>query len=316
MQVKIFSALIGVAMATLPGIAQDSSGMTEVPAQVDTGAIALYDGPAPGSEDATQSEAWFDIGTERWVANVTEPTLLPVLPDNPDSTRAAVIVVPGGGFQFVSIDNEGYPIANWLAERGIAAFVLKYRVMETPEGADAFAAHMGRMFAPQPGEEQIDVRPGIPFAVADAQAALNLVRSKSDDWGYDADKIGMIGFSAGAITALAVTGAKAESAPKPDFIGYVYGPMTSTDVPEAPPPMFAALAADDGLFAGQGFGLIEAWQNAGAPVELHYYQDGGHGFGSYKRGVTADGWFDQFVDWMSARGLLVSTDEQDDDNAN
>ncbi len=315
MRTRILSTILAIAMTTMPGMAQDDSGMSEVPAEADPGALALYDGPAPGSEDAAQSEAWYDIGTERWVTNVTTPTLLPVLPEDPASTRAAVIVIPGGGFQFVSIDNEGYPIANWLAERGIAAFVLKYRVMETPEGAEAFAAHMGRMFAPQPGDAPIDVRPGIPFAVADAQAALDLVRTRADDWGYDADKIGMLGFSAGAITTLALTGAEGDTAPKPDFIGYIYGPMDSVDVPADAPPMFAALAADDGLFAGQGFGLVEAWQQAGAPVELHYYQDGGHGFGSYKRGVTADAWFDQFVTWMTARGLLAPDPEEDAANA-
>ena len=292
-------------MTSLTGNAQDSSGMTQVSAETDSEAITLYDGPAPGSENALQSEAWYDVGTERWVANVTVPTLLPVLPKDPDRTRAAVIIVPGGGFQFVSMDNEGYPIANWLAERGIAAFILKYRVMQTPEGAEAFEAHMGRMFTPPPGEARIDVRPGIPLAIADAQTALTLVRSGAEAWGYDADKIGMLGFSAGAIATLGVTRSDKSDAPKPDFIGYVYGPMGEVGVPANAPPMFAALAADDDLFAGQGFGLIEAWQSADIPVELHYYQTGGHGFGSYKRGVPADAWFDQFVGWMEAQGLLA-----------
>lgn len=292
-------------MTSLTGAAQDNSGMTQVSAEIDSEAIALYDGPAPGSENATQSETWYDVGTERWVSNVTVPTLLPVLPKDPDRTRVAVIIVPGGGFQFVSMDNEGYPIANWLAERGIAAFILKYRVMQTPEGAEAFEAHMGRMFTPPRGEARIDVRPGIPLAIADAQTALALVRGGAEDWGYDADKIGMLGFSAGAIATLGVTRSDTPDAPKPDFIGYIYGPMGEVEVPADAPPMFAALAADDDLFAGQGFGLVEAWQSADIPVELHYYQSGGHGFGSYKRGVPADAWFDQFVGWLEAQGLLA-----------
>ena len=287
--------------------------MKQVPVQQDDGAIALYDGPAPGSEAATQTETWFDIGTERWATNVTVPTLLPVLPDDPASTRAAVIVVPGGGFQFVSIDNEGYPIADWLAERGVAAFVLKYRVMQTPEDPEAFAAHMGRLFAPQPGDQPIDVGEGIPFAVADAQTALTLVRARADEWGYDADKIGMVGFSAGAMTTLGVSMATDDAAPKPDFIGYIYGPMVARDLPDQLPPMFNAIAADDPLFQGQGFGLVEAWQSKGAPVELHYYQNGGHGFGSYKRGATADRWFDQFVAWMDTNGWLAPADQPDAD---
>lgn len=300
-------------MSTLSAGAQDDGGMKIVPAQHDEGAIELYDGAAPGSEKATQTETWFDVGTERWITNVTVPTLLPVLPEDPNQTRAAVIVVPGGGFQFVSIDNEGYPIAEWLAERGVAAFVLKYRVMPSPEDAEGFAAHMGRLFSPQPGDEQIDVGEGIPFAVADAQTALQLVRAKADEWGYDADKIGMVGFSAGAMTTLGVSKIDDESAPKPDYIGYIYGPMVATDLPDQVPPMFNAIAADDPLFKGQGFGLVEAWQATGADVELHYYQNGGHGFGSYKRGATADRWFDQFMAWMETRGLLAKADTQNAD---
>nr|WP_197501661.1 alpha/beta hydrolase [Hyphomonas sp. Mor2] len=300
-------------MTTFSAGAQDVGGMKFVPPQQDEGAIELYDGAAPGSENATQTETWFDAGTERWITNVTVPTLLPVLPDDPNETRAAVIVVPGGGFQFVSIDNEGYPIADWLAERGIAAFVLKYRVMPSPEDAEGFAAHMGRLFAPQPGEERIDVGEGIPFAVADAQTALNLVRAKADEWGYDADKIGMVGFSAGAMTTLGVSTVDDEAAPKPDFIGYIYGPMVATDLPDQVPPMFNAIAADDPLFKGQGFGLVEAWQATGADVELHYYQNGGHGFGSYKRGATADRWFDQFMAWMDTRGLLAKAETENAD---
>ncbi len=277
-----------------------------VEAPEDAGAIPLYDGEAPGSEGSDLEEVWRNAGTERWANNVTRPTLLPVLPEDPAATRAAVIVIPGGGFQFVSMDNEGYPIADWLAERGVAAFVLKYRTMETPATQEGYIAHMNALWNPQPDDTPIDVTQGIPFAVADAQAALGIVQANAEEWGFDADKIGMLGFSAGAITTLGVTTSDADDAPKPNFIGYIYGPMTAIEVPEKAPPMFAALAADDGLFAGQGFGLVEAWQSAGVPVELHYYQSGGHGFGSYKRGVPADGWFDQFVSWMSAQGLMAA----------
>lgn len=272
----------------------------------DDGAIPLYDGAAPGSEETELEEIWRNAGTERWANNVTRPTLLPVLPDDPATTRAAVIVVPGGGFQFVSMDNEGYPIAEWLAARGIAAFILKYRTMETPVTQEGYAAHMSALWAPQPGDPQIDATQGIPFAVADAQAAMEIVQKNAEEWGYDADKIGMLGFSAGAVTTLGVTRAEGPDTPKPDFIGYIYGPMSAVEVPADAPPMFAALAADDSLFAGQGFGIVEAWQQAGIPVELHYYQSGGHGFGSYKRGVPADAWFDQFIGWMEAQDLLAS----------
>ncbi|MEM7329519.1 MAG: alpha/beta hydrolase [Pseudomonadota bacterium] len=272
----------------------------------DAGALPLYEGEAPGSEGTSLEEVWRNAGTERWANNVTRPTLLPVLPEDPAATRAAVIVVPGGGFQFVSMDNEGYPIADWLADRGVAAFVLKYRTMETPATQEGYVAHMNALWSPQPGDPQIDMTQGIPFAVADAQAALGIVQARADEWGYDADKIGMLGFSAGAMTTLGVTLADDDAAPKPAYIGYIYGPMAGIDVPadRSLPPMFNALAADDQLFRGQGFGLVEDWQATGAAVEFHYYQSGGHGFGSYKRGVPADGWFDQFVRWMGSQGLM------------
>ena len=128
----------------------------------------------------------------------------------------------------------------------------------------------------------------------------------------DADKIGMLGFSAGAMTTLALIQSEAEDRPHPDFVGYIYGPMGTANLPARLPPLFAALAADDGLFAGQGFGLVEDWQANGAAVELHYYQSGGHGFGSYQRGVTADAWFEQFLGWMEAQDLLVPTTHQDE----
>lgn len=296
--VSFFAMLIGKQMN-----AQDGPGMVRVPAPTDAHAIPLYDGAAPGSEGVTIEEVWTDVGTERWARNVTRPTLLPVLPDPKLANGAAVLVVPGGGFQFVSMDNEGYPIAEWLAARGVAAFVLKYRVMETPTAETDFEAYTQRMFAPRTEEERIDVTQGIPFAVADAQTALKLIEARSDDWGIDQDRIGMLGFSAGAVTTLVTSTAEGDT-PKPDFIGYIYGPMTPVEGLNNPPPMFTALAADDELFGDQGFGIVNSWREAGAPVELHYYQDGGHGFGSYKRGVTADAWFEQFVGWMISQGLM------------
>ena len=114
----------------------------------------------------------------------------------------------------------------------------------------------------------------------------------------------MIGFSAGAMTTMATALAK------PDmhlaFIAPIYGSMESVTVPVGAPPMFAALAANDPLFAGKGLGLIDSWQRAGRPVELHLYQAGGHGFGLGKAGTTSTGWFDSFVRWLDANGLLAA----------
>lgn len=281
---------------------------TRVPAQLDEGALALYPGVAPGSEGATQTEIWTRAdtgnGTERWARNVTAPTLLPVLPAASCATGAAVLVVPGGGFQFVSMDNEGYPVAAQLAEHGIAAFVLKYRTMATPPDEAAFAGRMATLFDPKAlRDEKPDLEAGIPFARADAQAALRMIRARAGEWNVDPARLGMLGFSAGAMTLLATLRAN-ETDAVPAFAGYLYGPMIEPDLPDTAPPVFVALAADDMLFGSQGFGLVDAWRRTGAGVELHVYEGGGHGFGAKTLGKTSDRWFDQFVAWMGTRGLL------------
>src|SRR5690606_6292836 len=91
---------------------------------------------------------------------------------------------------------------------------------------------------------------------------------------------------------------------RPAFIGNIYGPIAALKVPADAPPLFVALAADDGLFSNSGFGLIESWQKAARPVEFHYYERGGHGFGMYPKDTTSTGWFEAWVAWMTMHGLL------------
>jgi len=302
------AVVVLVSVFLVPAAVSQSRGQIpqigRVPAQIDAEAIHLYEDAAPGPEAATANEVWTVVGGERWARNVVRPTLLPVLPAEENSTGAAVIVVPGGGFQFVSMDNEGYLIANWLAERGVAAFILKYRVMETPDDEQAFIAHMQKRLSSAEHGGSLDMASGKALAVADAQEALRIVETRSEEWGIDPDRIGMLGFSAGAIATLGVVMAEGNG-PYPDFLGYIYGPMKHISVPEHAPPIFVALAADDAHFGDEGFGLVEAWKSSGVPVEFHLYQSGGHGFGSYRRGFTADGWFDQYIDWLASRGLLA-----------
>ena len=112
----------------------------------------------------------------------------------------------------------------------------------------------------------------------------------------------MIGFSAGAMLTMVTTLAGEDA--KPAFIANIYGPIAAIDVPADAPPLFVALAADDGLFAGSGFGLIERWHAAQRPVEFHFYERGGHGFGMYPKDTTSTGWFDAYVRWMTMHGLL------------
>jgi acetyl esterase/lipase len=303
-------AIAALAMtATAPVLAQDGTqaflaGIKRVTTPEDPGAMTLYPDPASGAKKAKAGEVWTEVRGELWARNVTVPTLTPFLPRPGTATGAAVLVVPGGGFKFVSMSNEGWPIASWLASRGIAAFVLKYRVDETPDAEAEFGKTMMAMFTAPPADTAARIElPSVERAREDAQVALRKIRADAAKWGIDPKRVGMIGFSAGAMTTLATTLADAPDA-RPDFIAPIYGSMTAVTPPASPQPMFVALASDDMLFNRQGFGLVESWQKAGGAVELHYYSGGGHGFGSHTKGSTSDLWFGQFVAWMEAKGLL------------
>jgi acetyl esterase/lipase len=112
----------------------------------------------------------------------------------------------------------------------------------------------------------------------------------------------MIGFSAGAALTMATTLHSKEA--KPAFIGNIYGGLAAVDVPPDAPPLFAAIAADDPLLGAPNFGLIESWRKARRPVEFHYYERGGHGFGMYPKETTSTGWFDAYVKWLGMHGHL------------
>lgn len=283
-------------------VAQDDTMVAiDTPAQPD--AIALDTGPLPG---ATRSEAWHRQYERVFARNVTEATLTPFLPDPAKASGAAVIVAPGGGFRSLSMENEGWDVARALAAHGVAAFVLKYRLNQTPADLDGFAQSIRDMLsAPRPPRDPgaSDAATMLAPQLEDARAAFALVRSRAGEWNVDPDRIGMIGFSAGAMLTL-TTALHGQDA-RPAFIGNVYGPITATTVPADAPPLFVALAADDGLFSNIGFGLVESWQKAGRPVEFHYYERGGHGFGMYPKDTTSTGWFDAWVSWLRMHGYLA-----------
>jgi acetyl esterase/lipase len=157
---------------------------------------------------------------------------------------------------------------------------------------------------PQP-KHRVDPMSSIPALgpqIADTRAAFALVRSRADEWNVDPDRIGMVGFSAGAMLTIATAVAGEDASPA--FIGDIYGPLAALQVPADAPPLFIALAADDPLFANGGFGLVESWRAAGHPVEFHFYEQGGHGFGMYPKPTTSTGWFDAFANWMKMHGWL------------
>ncbi len=265
-------------------------------------AIPLYGHATPGSPS---DEIATRLGSDTVLRNITYPTLTPVLPAPDKANGTAVIVAPGGGFLMLSMQNEGWRVARKLADKGVAAFVLKYRLLPTPKADDAFMAVMIKEMtdaAKTPGKA-----PNIsdPAATQDAFAALKLIRDRAAEWHVDPDRVGMIGFSAGAMTTMhAVLEASPPATRAPDFIGYIYGPMGPVTVPTNAPPMFAALAMDDSLFGNGDWSIASAWHAAKRPIELHVYQTGNHGFGMGKPGTTTTMMMDEFLAWMDMQDLL------------
>lgn len=290
-------ALSTLILAATPAVAQnDKMNAIATPAQ--PGAIPLGTGPLPG---ASASESWHSQYGSVFARNVTAATLTPFLPDPAKANGTAVIVAPGGGFTSLSMQNEGWDVAKALAAHGVAAFVLKYRLNQTPQDLAGYEAAMKARFAGGAGgPPRVDPKAmmaGIATQVADARAAFALVRKRAAEWHVRPDRIGMVGFSAGAMLTLATTLDGQDA--KPAFIGTIYGPLSTFDVPADAPPLFVALAADDPLFGNAGFGLIDSWRAAKRPVEFHLFEQGGHGFGMYPKTTTSTGWFDEFVRWMT-----------------
>ncbi|MEH3035446.1 MAG: alpha/beta hydrolase [Sphingomonas adhaesiva] len=270
------------------------------PTPVKAGEITLS---TPRSRDLP-AENWFRDGGYYQVRNVGQATLLPFIPPANLATGEAVIVAPGGGFRGLAIENEGWAVAQALADRGIAAFVLKYRLLPTPTSFDAFrdgvaAAMVGKPSAFPPPADTPD------RALEDAAAGLRYVRAHADDYGIDPARVGMMGFSAGAFLTL-TTVLKLPPADRPAFIAPIYPRMTARDVPADAPPMFVAIAADDFLM-DPSLGLISSWYRAKRPVEFHLYQQAGHGFGLGRPGTSTAGWFDAFLRWREQNRRLATT---------
>ena len=262
-----------------------------------------------GVDNQPASETWFRQWGDPMARNITTATLTPFLPEHGRANGAAVIVAPGGGFLWLSMGNEGWEVAEALAKQGIAAFVLKYRLNPTPESLDDFTAWMNRAFTPptQSSDSAKDTAPSRPLSpdlsnqLEDAEASYAMIVKRAEEWGVDTNRIGMIGFSAGAgLTMHSILNSKTMHLA---FIGPIYGGMGPVEVPKDAPPMFNVIATDDFLFRGQ-FGVIDSWYKAGIPVEFHLFQNGGHGFGLGNPNRTSNRWFDAFIYWLDVNGFL------------
>ena len=289
-------------------IAQDGT-IYPLEAPAEPNAIPLGTG---GVEDQTAPETWFRQWGDPMARNISTATLTPFLPEPGTANGAAVIVAPGGGFMWLSMGNEGWEVAEALAEQGVAAFVLKYRLRPTTESLEDFSDWMNRPRPSPPidssnaSQEEAPARPpawDLSDQLEDAEAAYAMIVERAEEWGVDTERLGMIGFSAGAGLTMHST-LNSESMDLA-FIGPIYGGMGPVEVPEDAPPMFNVIATDDFLFRGQ-FGVVKSWYDAGRPVEFHLYQNGGHGFGLGNPDRTSNRWFEAFMHWLEVNDFLVA----------
>ena len=281
----------------------------EAPKAPEAAEIPLYEGSAPGSESWDWEEFRLDnpADGQTYVANVSTPTLLPFLPEPGKATGAAMIVCPGGGHQILSYSAEGTNVAQWLAERGVAAFVLKYRLIhfaKTPE--EAFWYVLG---LPEPAADASDPEAArlhrteaINMSNADGRAAVAWVRRHAAEYGVDPDRIGIIGFSAGAgATTTVCFDHDPES--RPNLVAPIYGGTYAGFIPEDAAPLFVVAPELDQRPGLTGINLYTAWQQAKLPAELHYFADCEHGFGYKEDGAPVNDWITLLLHFMQKTGF-------------
>jgi acetyl esterase/lipase len=261
------------------------------------------DGPpsslAPKSE-ATQKliKSYGRAGPNR-VTDVSDPTITVYRPEKPNGS--SVVVAPGGGYMFLSWVHEGTEVCEWLNSLGVTAVLLKYRT-PTRDEPEAFT-----------------------LPVQDAQRALGLVRHHAVDWGLDPNRVGLLGFSAGANLAGHVAWDRGPRSyhqqpelddPRgPDFLVFVYGGgfldkadrskfREGFEVPSDAPPAFFVVAHDDKANPVEAAMLYLQYKRLNRSAELHIYAQGGHGFGMRKDGKPVNAWPQRCAQWMQSQGLL------------
>lgn len=292
--------------------------LLSVLAQAQQEVLRLWPDGAPGSENWQQPERVnTGPGGGRSIVNVSDPTLAVYLPDPALATGTAIVIAPGGALRLLGYD-DSVEVARWLNTKGIAGFVLKYRTLQ-----ESAQAGPPRGFAPPGGaapRQEIDMpnanaNPApddaaltevLYMAVADAQEALKLVRRRAGEWGVDATRVGIMGFSAGGGVAIG-TALAGPGAAYPDFLVSLYGPsLMDVQVPEHAPPLFIAVGATHFNVTKGSLALFDVWRQAGKPVELHVYDGVSGGFGMQPRGLPVDGWHDRLYEWLLARALTHS----------
>jgi len=259
--------------------------------------ILLWPNGAPGSEGKTADETVrVTENGEHIVSSVHRPSVTRFLPSKENATGAAVVIAPGGGHRELWMDHEGYNVARWLSQHGVAAFVLKYRL----------ARETGSTYTIE------------GTALADIQRAIRLVRSRASEWGVNPEHIGVMGFSAGGELAAmagtryepgvagAVDSIERESS-KPAFQALLY-PATphNMSLSKQTPPAFLVCGEDDRPDIAEGLPqLYLSLKQAGVSTELHVFARAGHGFGVRpgNRPPVSD-WPLLFLEWLDVQGML------------
>ncbi len=283
-------ALCLLALLAVPaaGIAQGP------PMQIKIDPLPAADRPSiPLNTADAASEQWESMWGQIMVRNTVAPSLYPVRPRAGHGNGKAVIVVPGGGYRFVSIDSEGFRVADQLAARGYTAFVLKYRVVPTPRDTASYIADMSKLFGNLGKDDLPDYEP----AIDDMATAVSYVHANAAEFGVDPAQIGAIGFSAGSRTTIRLLEGKDE-AKLLAHAALIYPPMLKSVKAGPRPPVFMAIAVDDPLFKQGGLGMVNDWLAESDKLEFHLYSGGSHGFGMRPMGTTSDDWFNQYVLWL------------------
>jgi acetyl esterase/lipase len=317
--IKKYFLMLGVCFATMlyglkaqADVWQPPSGYTQIPLwPKDKIPDAL---PVTKAESLTVGKDLI-AGKPVMIAwDVTQPTIT-IYPPKSKNTGAVVIVFPGGGFHGLAMDLEGSEICEWLASRGITGILLKYRVPNSgPNWNEGCQCH---------------VQPYAPAALEDAQRAIGLVRLNAAKWHVNPNKIGVIGFSAGGfmVADISTHFDKRSYAPidaadnescRPDFAIALYpGHMTKNEdnkefilnanihFTKETPPTFLLQAQDDPIDSID-YSLLYyiGLKNAGVPVEMHLYPQGGHAFGLRKTQFEITKWPKLVEKWLKSINMI------------